>query len=168
MEPAVKPAVAATRTGVVGVLTTQATANGALYQRVVKRYAGDVQIITQVAPELVTIVEAQSQHTTEAQAIIRDYVAPMAAAGADQIALACTHFPFLMDTIQTIVGADIHLIDPGPAIARQVARVLPDSVLHDDAPINREENRYFTSGSSEHFRQALQTLIGVDAPVMAY
>ena len=168
MEPAVKPAVAATRTGVVGVLTTQATANGALYRRVVERYAGDVQILTQVAPELVTIVEAQSiepqlQYTAEAQAIIRDYVAPMVAAGADQIALACTHFPFLIDTIQAIVGPDIHLIDPGPAIARQVVRVLPEGVS-----ISGAENCYFTSGSPDQLRQALRALIGVDVPVMAY
>ncbi len=168
MEPAVKPAAESTRTGVIGVLTTQATADGPLYQRVVERYARNVRIITQVAPELVTIVEAQSQDTAEAQAIIRDYVTPITAAGADQIALACTHFPFLMDTIQTMVGPAVHLIDPGPAIARQVARMLPESAPHQDRPTNHGENRYVTSGSPEHFRQALRTLIGVDAPVMAY
>ncbi|MCC6802512.1 MAG: aspartate/glutamate racemase family protein, partial [Anaerolineae bacterium] len=53
MEPAVKPAAEATRSGVIGVLTTQATANGALYKRVVARFAANVRVITQVAPELV-------------------------------------------------------------------------------------------------------------------
>lgn len=157
MEPAVKPAAEATRSGVIGVLTTQATARGVLYARVVEKYAADIQVITHVAPELVQIVEAHSQDTPASRAIIQRYVEPMLTAGADQIALACTHFPFLMDTLREIVGTEVGLIDPGPAIARQVARVCPSSVQpHPNA------NVYFTSGAPDPFRLMLKQLIGVE------
>jgi glutamate racemase len=157
MEPAVKPAVEATRSGVIGVLTTQATADGPLYARVLSRFAGNVRVMTQVAPELVHIVEANSQHTPESRAIIQAYLKPMLEAGVDQIALACTHFPFLAETIQEMVGPDVGLIDPSAAIARQVSRIWPQDVIP-----GRKDNLYFTSGSTDNLRRMLKTLIGVD------
>jgi glutamate racemase len=158
MEPAVKPAAEATKSGVIGVLATQTTANGTLYKNVLERYASHVQVITQVAQELVTMVEADTKHTPEGQATLRRLVQPMLNADADQIALACTHFPFLMDEIQKIVGEGVRLIDPGPAVARQTARVMPEGVQPSDEP-----NEYFTSGDAEKLREMLKLLIGVEA-----
>lgn len=160
MEPALKPAAEATRTGVIGVLTTRATAEGTLYRQVLERYAANVRVITQIAPELVRIVEDNSKNTAESREIMRSYVQPFADAGADQIALACTHFPFMADAIQEIVGPDVDLIDPGPAIARQTARVWPP-----DVQVARDAHVYYTSGSPDTLRQMLRALIGVDSPV---
>jgi glutamate racemase len=160
MEPAVKPGAEATRTGVVGVLTTRTTANGPLYERVLDRYARDIQVITQIAPELVPIAEAQSQHTPESRAIIKGYVQPLLDAGADQIVLGCTHFPLIADAIQDVVGSRITLVDPSPAIARQAARVWPSGMLPPPAP-----NQYFTTGDPVRFRSLLKSLIGVSSPV---
>ncbi len=70
MEPAVKPAAEATQSGVIGVLTTQATADGALYRRVLAQYAADVQVLTQVAPELVTMVEQGQQDDPPSDAVL--------------------------------------------------------------------------------------------------
>ncbi len=159
IEPAVKPAAEATRSGVLGVLTTQATADGALYQRVVARYAANVRVITRIAPELVTLVEAGGQHGTAGDAALRACVEPLMAEGADQIGLACTHFPFLEMGIRSITA--VSLVDPGPAVARQVARVLPQ------AQAWQSENRYFTSGDAELFEEMLARLIGVNARVDA-
>ncbi len=153
MEPAVKPAAEATKTGVVGVLTTRTTANGHLYQRVLERYAGGVQVITQIAPELVQIAENGSQHTPESRAIIQGYVQPMVAANADHIVLACTHFPFLSDTLQAFAPG-ITLVDPAPAVARQVARVWPDGLTPQPAP-----NEYFTSGNNSRFQAVVKRVI---------
>jgi glutamate racemase len=160
MEPAVKPAVEATRTGVIGVLTTQATAEGMLYKQVLERYAANTRVMTQIAPELVRVAEDNSQHTPTGRELIRQHIQPLIEAGADQIALACTHFPFLTDVIQEIAGPAVCLFDPGPAIARQTARVWPEEVA-----VTPGQHVYYTSGSSEHFRRMLRTLIGVDAPV---
>lgn len=162
MEPAVKPGAEATRTGVVGVLTTRTTADGPLYERVLDRFARDVQVVTQIAPELVPIAEAQSQHTPKSRAIIEGYVQPLLDAGADQIVLGCTHFPLIADAIQDIVGARVALVDPSPAIARQAARVWPSGMLPPPAP-----NQYFTTGDPVRFQSMLKILIGVNSPVHA-
>jgi glutamate racemase len=158
MEPAVKPAAEATRSGVIGVLTTQATADGTLYRQVVARYAANVRVITRIAPELVTMVEAQTQDKPECEAILRAYVEPLVAAGADQIVLACTHFPFLKDALRWIT--DVPLVDPSAAVARQARRVLPPNIR----PV-KEAHRYFTSGSPEQFQATLKRLIGIEAEV---
>jgi glutamate racemase len=156
MEPAVKPAAEATKSGVVGVLTTRTTADGPLYERVLNQYARDVQVITQVSPGLVPIAEAQSQHTAEGRAVIRGYIEPLIEQGADQIVLACTHFPLLTDAIQDIAGSHVTLVDPSPAIARQVARVWPENITPSPAP-----NQYFTSADPSHFQVMLHQLIGI-------
>ncbi len=158
MEPAVKPAAEATRSGVIGVLTTQATADGALYQSVVARFAADVRVITRVSPELVTMVEQGTQDTPEGEATLRHVVEPLIADGADQIVLACTHFPFLADSLRRIT--DVPLVDPGAAVARQVTRVLPAGV-----EAARGASRYFTSGDAQAFRAMLKRLISVEAEV---
>ncbi len=160
MEPAVKPAAEATKSGIIGVLTTRATANGEPYRRLLERYAGNVRVITQIAPELVRIAEENSQHTPASREIIRQYIQPLLDAGVDQIALACTHFTFLADVIQEIAGPNVSIIDPGPAIARQAARIWPQNLRPTSGG-----NIYYTSGSPERFRAMLRTLIGVNARV---
>lgn len=154
MEPAVKPAAEATRSGTIAVLTTQATADGALYRRVVERYAAHVRVLTRVSPDLVTMVES-GRHD---RAYLADVVAPLTAAGADQLVLACTHFPFLKPELQAVTS--LPLVDPSAAVARQVGRVLPAGAPIADAP-----HRYFTSGSAERFQAMLRQLIGEEGDV---
>jgi glutamate racemase len=161
MEPAVKPALEASKTGVVGVLSTRATAEGALYRRLLERYAEDKRVITQVAPDLVRIAEEQSQDASASRAIISDYIRPMVDVGADHIVLACTHFPFLANAIHDIAGQGVNLIDPSSAVARQTARLWPTDVIPEPAP-----NAYYTSGNTLSFQDTLKTLIDVDASAM--
>ena len=157
MEPAVKPALEASKTGVVGVLSTRATAEGSLYKRLLERYAEDKRVITQVAPDLVRIAEEQSQYTLASRAIISDYIRPIIEADADHIVLACTHFPFLADAIQNVVGQSITLVDPSSAVARQTARLWPADAVPQPAP-----NAYYTSGDVVRFQKSLKTLVDVD------
>lgn len=157
VEPAVKPAVESTQTGVVGVLTTQATAQGKLYKSVLERFAGDTEVLTVVAPKLVEIIENGTQHTPEGQAIIQGYVEPMLEAHADQIVMACTHFPFLQDEIEKLIIGKAQIVDPGEAVARQAARLIPP-----DMRPSTGTNRYVTSGDPHHFKYLIQSLIGLD------
>lgn len=157
MEPAVKPALEASKTGVVGVLSTRATAEGSLYKRLLDRYAEDKRVITQIAPDLVRIAEEQSQDTSTNRAMISNYVRPIIDAGADYIVLACTHFPFLADAIQEVAGQGIHLIDPSPAVARQTARLWLAEATPQASP-----NIYYTSGDVSNFQQSIKTLIAVE------
>lgn len=120
MEPAVKPAALASRTGVVGVLATANTFKGSLYHDTVMRYASDIRIVEKVGRGLVEAVERGEVPSD----LVRQYVAEMTGEGADVIVLGCTHFPFLQEEIARAAGPDVRIINPAPAVARQTARVL--------------------------------------------
>jgi glutamate racemase len=124
MEPAVKPAVAATRSGVVGVLATVGTLESARFAALLEQYAGDVEIITQACPGLVEQVEAGELDSPATRVLVERYTQPLLAHGADTLVLGCTHFPFLKPLIAALVGPDVRLVDTGEAVARQLARRL--------------------------------------------
>jgi len=129
MEPAVKPAVSATRSGVVGVLATVGTLESARFAALLEQYAGDVEIVTQACPGLVEQVEAADLTSAATRELVARYAQPLVERGADTIVLGCTHYPFLKPLIAEIVGPRVHLIDTGEAVARQVVRRLPEALI---------------------------------------
>jgi glutamate racemase len=126
MEPAVKPATRRTRSGVVGVIATPATFQGELFASLLERFAGDADVLSQICPGLVQAVEAGALDDPATEALVRQCLSPLVTAGIDQLVLGCTHYPFLRPVIERVVGPDVAVIDPAPAVARQVARVLAD------------------------------------------
>jgi glutamate racemase len=130
MEPAVKPAVAATRSGVVGVLATVGTLESARFAALLERYAGNVEIITQGCPGLVEQVERGDLAGAETRMLVGRYVSPLLARGADTLILGCTHYPFLAPLIREAVGNDIALVDTGEAVARQLQWRLQTELPH--------------------------------------
>jgi len=167
MEPAIKPAVEHTRTGVVGVIATPATFAGDLFAGLVARFGHDVDLRTQACPGLVEAVEAGALDTPETEALLRRYLTPMLDAGIDQLVLGCTHYPFLSSTIRRIVGPAVTLIDPAPAVARQVERVLAQrGWLASAAP--SAQHKFFTSGDPAQFSAMAHTLIGAEHPTALY
>src|SRR5512139_2723934 len=115
MEPAVKPAVAASRSGVVGVLATVGTLESARFAALLEQYAGDVEIVTQACPGLVEKVEAGELDTPKTRALVERYARPLIVRGADTLVLGCTHYPFLKPLIADVAGAGVTLIDTGEA-----------------------------------------------------
>ncbi len=164
MEPAVKPAVQATRTGKVGVMATPATFQGELFASVVERFATGVELVNQVCPGLVEQVEAGRLNTPDTDALLQQYLAPMLQAGVDTIVLACTHYPFLAPAIQRIAGPGVQVIDPAPAVARQVRRIVEQQGL---ASGRRAEpiHAFYTTGQAGDFALALEQLTGRTANV---
>ena len=133
MEPAVKPAAAQTRSGVVGVLATGAALAGDKFHKLVADHAGGVRIITQPCPGLVEQVEEGLLDTLETRKLVQRYTAPLLQQGADVLVLGCTHYPFLRPLIQEVAGKDVSLIDTGAAVARQAQRLLEREGLINDA-----------------------------------
>ncbi len=165
MEPAVKPATSRTRTGHVGVIATAATFQGELFASLLDRYANNVTVHTQVCPALVPLVEAGALDSARTRAAVQEYLTPLLAAGIDELVLGCTHYPFLRPLIEATVGPDVEVIDPAPAVARQVARVLAQRGWLAGGAAGRAAHRFFTTGSPGAFRQALRGLLGVNAGV---
>lgn len=164
MEPAVKLAAQTTRTGRVGVMATPATFQGELFASVVERFANGVQVVKQICPGLVEQVEAGRLDTPDTEAMLREYLAPVMAADADTIVLGCTHYPFLAPAIQRIVGPGVSVIDPSPAIARQVGRVMEQRRLLSAS--GAPGRVFYTSGDVAAFAETLRRLAGVSDPVI--
>jgi glutamate racemase len=129
MEPAIKPAVAATRTGVVGVLATVGTARSERLTALIERFGRGVQILTQPCPGLVEQVEAGELAGPETRALLARYVEPLLRRNADTLVLGCTHYPFLRPLLAEVAGPDVALIDTGAAVARRTAQVLAERGL---------------------------------------
>ena len=159
MEPAVKPAAEHTHTGVVGVLATPATFQGALYASVIERFASGVTVLQDTCPGMVMEIEAGHLDTSEVRAILEHALNPMLAQGIDTVVLGCTHFPFVIPLIEDIVGPGVRVIDPAPAIARQVRRLLDSNVLLSSTS-RPDEARYLTSGDPAQLAALLPELLG--------
>ena len=124
MEPAVKPAILNSKSGVVGVLATKGTLNGSLYKSTLNRYKEGTLVLEQAGEGLVELVEAGKMDSPECRALLQRYLLPMLELGADHIVLGCTHYPFLRRQIEEIVGPDVQIVNPAPAVARRTAELL--------------------------------------------
>jgi len=165
MEPAVKPATEHTATGIVGVIATPATFQGELFAALLQRFATDVRVLTGVCPGLVEQIEAGALEAPETEAILRRCLAPLLAAGIDQLVLGCTHYPFVRPLIERIVGPGVEVIDPAPAVARQTGRVLAQRGLS-LAPQSRGEHIFATTGDPAAFGAQIERLTGVHRTVV--
>jgi glutamate racemase len=163
LEPAVKPAVARTRSGVVGVMATPATFQGRLFRATVGRYAASVHVVEQVCLGLADRVEAGALAGPETEGLLRGFLAPMLAAGADTIVLGCTHYPFVIETIRRLVGPEVAVIDPAPAVARHLASLLHHYGL--EAPVGTiARHRFLTTGDAGAFDRDAERLVGLLPP----
>lgn len=129
MEPAVKPAAQATRSGVVGVLATAGTLKATKYIDTRARWAQNVKIVEHIGQGFVELVESGNISGPEAESIVEKSVSPLIEAGADTIVLGCTHYPFLAETILKVAGAPVTLIDPAPAVAKHLMEVMEEEGL---------------------------------------
>jgi glutamate racemase len=157
MEPAVKPAAETSQTGVIGILATSTTFQGALYSSVVERFAGNVTLIQSTCPGLVLQIEKGDLSGKKTRAILQTALRPMLKRGIDRVVLGCTHYPFVIPVIREIVGPNVQVIDPSPAVAQQVVRVLDGMGLRSDDQVPKKVE-FFTSGKLINFNNILPSL----------
>lgn len=124
MEPAVKPAALGTRSGVIGVLATAGTLRASRYLDMRDRYSDDISVVERVGAGFVELVESGELDGPHAESVVAASLKPLLDAGADTIVLGCTHYPFLLPLMRKLAGPSINFIDPAPAVARQLSRVL--------------------------------------------
>ena len=151
MEPAVKPAATQTRSGVVGVLATSRTVVSDNFNRLVARFSSAATILVQPCPGLVERVENGELDSAELQQMVDDYVQPLCQQGADTIVLGCTHYPFLVSLIQASAGQQVRIIDPAPAVVRELQRRLAEQhLLSNNTALGQVA--FWTSGSIQQAR----------------
>lgn len=163
MEPAIKPAAAITKTGVVGVLATSGTLKAEKYLDNREKFAYDVKIAEHVGQGFVELVENGFTEGEEAENTVRQSLKPLLDAGADTIVLGCTHYPFLEKTIRKVAGEcvperQINIIDPAPAVARHLVEVMAEEGISRTAS-NGFSIQLHTSGDPDDLKGKYQRLI---------
>jgi glutamate racemase len=152
----------------VGVLATPATFQGKLYASVVERFARGVEIYQDTCPGLVEQIEAGNLDGPITRVILESALTPMLRQGIDTVVLGCTHYPFVIPLIQQIVGPGVRVIDPAPAIARQVQRVLESRQalkLSNPARSFAQAARLLTTGSPADLQRLLPCYLNEAVPV---
>lgn len=158
IEPAVKPAVASSQSGIIGVMATTGTVRGERLRSLISRYGGTSSVLTMACPGLVELIEDGLGHSSQTLDLLGQYVTPLVAAGADTLVLGCTHYSFVADRISELAGSSVTIIDPADAVARQIGRTIR---------LDGTEGgmRYETSGDPVRMRRQLHEMFDEDAAV---
>lgn len=161
VEPGVKPAVLASKTGVVGVLATPRTLQTPAFSTLASRFAAQARVELQACPELVRKIEALDFDSEQMRALLHSYIAPLLTKGADTLVLGCTHYNFVAPTIASVAGKNITIIRTEAAVAQEVERRLQQiGLLAPSQHIGR--HRFYTSGDLALFSQQLAVVWQAD------
>src|SRR5206468_7799032 len=125
IEPGARAAVAATRSGKIGVIGTAGTIASGAYERAIKRLRPDAAVCVQPCPLFVPLVEEGWFDHSATELIAREYLAPIERAGADVLVLGCTHYPLLKALLGRVLGPAVTLVDSAEETATVVAEDLP-------------------------------------------
>jgi glutamate racemase len=168
IEPGLKPAAALTKTGTIGVLATDRTLASAKFRLLHDQLAAStgVRFVTQPCPGLADLIEMGDLHSERTAQLVKRYVEPLLAKGADTLVLGCTHYPFVRHAIERILdnGSDYQIVDTGVAVARQLARVIDSGALGRSA--GESELKAFTTGVTNALVLHFERLLQMSPPVM--
>lgn len=160
MEPAVKPAALGSRSGVIGVLATKSTLKSTKYIDTRRRYTEGVKVMEHIGEGFVELVESLELSGPHAESVVRRSLQPMLDEGADTIVLGCTHYPFLLPVLEQIAGDGVKFIDPAPAVARQLVRVLNKSGIECNThPSRSYDVTLLSSGNDESLKSLFGTIV---------
>ncbi|HET7056130.1 MAG TPA: glutamate racemase [Thermomicrobiales bacterium] len=164
LEPAVKPAIALTRTGRIVVLATPSTAASPRLRGLIGRYGAGFDIRPIGVPGLADRIEAGDVDGPAVHALLADRVQSQVADGVDVIVLGCTHYPFVRPVIHELAGPAVRIVDSGNAVARRAREVLMRAgLLAGIAAI--PELRIHTSGEPDLVGPIVERMIGGRVPV---
>ncbi len=170
VEPALKPAVALSQTGRIGVMATRSTLASAKFQALLASQAGLASFVVQACDGLADAIErsAETGETAETIALCARYTQAMGVFGTekgqiDTLVLGCTHYPFASNHLRAMLSAGVQIIDNGEAIARQTRRLVPASVVSANAPPGHVS--LFTTGQPQTLQAAAGRWLGLSDPV---
>ncbi len=169
VEPGLKPAAAETRTGVVGVLATERTLASQKFIALQAQIASvsGVQFLPQACVGLADQIEKGALQSAQTASLIRRYVDPLLAQGADTLVLGCTHYPFVQSLIEQVAasqGKTVNLIDTGAAVARQLQRLL-EKLAHQPVMPASATLSAFTTGSGSALLGAFKLLLNLQPEI---
>jgi glutamate racemase len=157
IEPAIKPAVAMTRSGGIGVLATEATLRNPRFHGLIKRFGAGKTIIAQPCPGLADCIEKGDWERPELRFLVTQFVKPLIEKGVDTIVLGCTHYAFIHALIQEVCGPAVAILEVGKAVALHLKnRLQEEGIL--EMKSTRGSEQFWTSGDPIEMRAAVNRL----------
>lgn len=134
IEPAIKPAALNTTTKSIGILATKGTLNSVLFSQTTEEFTKDISVVEIIGEGLVTLIEAGNLDTPEIMELLKKHTSPMVEANVDYIVLGCSHYPYIIPALKSILPQHIKIIDSGEAVAKQTKIVLTNlNLLREEA-----------------------------------
>jgi glutamate racemase len=158
IEPGARAAVAATKSGAIGVIGTAGTIASGAYERAIKALRPDARVHAQPCPLFVPLVEEGWFDHPAAELIAREYLAPLQRAGVDVLVLGCTHYPLLKPLLSRVMGPTVTLVDSAAETAKVVAQELERAGLLGEG--SHHEHRFVVSDDEPHFRKVGARFLG--------
>ena len=159
IQPAARRAVAATRSGKVGVIGTNATIDSKSY---IDAFAAapHLEITSMACPRFVEYVERGETTGAEITAIAREYLKPMQDAKIDTLVLGCTHYPLLTGVISYVMGENVTLVSSAEETAKNLYRVLVENNLLREATNTPPTHEFLATGDSHQFENLARRFLG--------
>ncbi len=160
IEPAIKPAASLSQSKTIAVLATSQTIVSENVTKLLASYGQNVRILLQACPGLVEYIERGDLNSNALRLKLNSFIAPLLEQGADTIVLGCTHYPFLVPLLKELAGPNVRLLDPAPAVARELVRRLSAHLNADpNANAHGAEDGYKETFYSSSASCALQTVM---------
>ena len=168
VEPGVKPAVAHSPSGRVGVLATPGTLASSKFQHLVERHGRNAQITLQACPGLAKEIEGGELDTPRLRELVAQFARPLQEAHCDTIALGCTHYPFVRPLFEQVLGPEVRIIDTSDAVARHVAHLVIELPACACVPHTSGGHiRFWTSGHPGHLSETVKRWLNLESEAQA-
>lgn len=172
IEPALKPAAAASQTKTVGVMATRGTLQSEKFQALLASLHGQATFVLQPCDGLAIAIEHND--ATKIEALCEDYTGAMGRFGLnseamDTLVLGCTHYPFVESVLRRSIGNQVTLLEGGAPVARQTRRLLEAAGVLAAAATEQPvaPTQFFTTGQVEDLRNAAVRWLQLDTSVSA-
>ena len=159
IQPAVRRAVAASRSGHIGVIGTRATVDSKAYLDAFAA-APQLQVTSIACPLFVEYVERGETSGAEITKIARDYLAPVMEAKVDTLVLGCTHYPLLTGVISYVMGEGVTLVSSAEETAKDLYRTLVEKNLLRDARGGSPTHKFLATGDAKAFESLARRFLG--------
>jgi glutamate racemase len=159
IQPAVRRAVAATRTGKIGVIGTRATIDSQAYLDAFAA-APQLKVTSTACPKFVEFVERGETSGEAITEVAREYLAPMIEADIDTLVLGCTHYPLLTGVISYVMGNGVSLVSSAEETAKDLYRVLVEGSLLRSAEAPAPTHRFLATGDAKAFEGLARRFLG--------
>jgi glutamate racemase len=154
--PVIKTAAEVTKNKRIGILSTSQTSQSDYQKKLIQTFASDCTIFTHGTDKLVPLIERGIFEGSEIDAVLHEVLDKFKNEQIDTLALGCTHFPLIRESIQKQLGPDVRLLDSGAAIARQGKRILEHNKIQTDS--SNPSYILYTTGNTEAMHLVVEAL----------